>query len=129
MRLLVDTHVLLWWQNDNPRLSRAARAVLADPRHNISISIVSFWEMSIKFRQGKLDAAGSVTLRRAIDEQMDILDIKRDHLTALETLPDRPDHKDPCDRLILSQALSEQIPLMTGDRMMTGYGVSCIGVG
>ncbi|MGL5838528.1 MAG: type II toxin-antitoxin system VapC family toxin [Sphingorhabdus sp.] len=128
MRLLIDTHVFIWWQNDDPLLSKAARAVLADPQHSLLVSIASFWEMSIKFRQGKLQSAGSVAYRKAIGEQVSILDVKLDHLAALEALPDRPDHKDPFDRMMLAQALSEGCPLMTGDRKMVGYGVSCIGV-
>ncbi len=128
MKLLIDTHVLIWWHNDDPRLSRGARAVLANQQHSLLISIASFWEMSIKFRQGKLETAGSVAYRKAAEERLRILDVQLDHLSALETLPERPDHKDPFDRLILAQALSEGCPLMTGDRKMIGYGVSCIGV-
>ncbi len=129
MRLLIDTHVLIWWQNGDPRLSKGARAVLADPRHGLFISIASFWEMSIKFRQGKLQFAGSAAYRKAIDARLDILDVRLDHLSALETLLEKPGHKDPFDRLIVAQALSEGLPLMTGDKQMMGYGVSCIGVG
>ena len=129
MRLLLDTHVLIWWQDDNPRLSSGARAVLADQRHTLVVSVASFWEMSIKFRQGKLETAGSVSYRKAVEEQFQILGIDNSHLVALETLPERANHKDPVDRLILAQALTEGIPLMTGDRLMLGYGVSCIGIG
>ena len=127
MKLLIDTHVLIWWQNDDARLSPGARAILSDTRQSVVISIASFWEMSIKFRQGKLEAAGSVAYRKAVEERWSILSVKLDHLSALETLPERPDHKDPFDRLILAQALSEGYPLMTGDQKMIGYGVSCIG--
>jgi PIN domain nuclease of toxin-antitoxin system len=129
MKLLLDTHVLIWWQDNNPRLSRGARAVLADPRHTLVVSVASFWEMSIKFRQGKLETAGSVAYRKAAEEQFQILGIDDRHLVALETLQERANHKDPFDRLLLAQALSEDIPLMTGDRLMLGYGVSCIGIG
>lgn len=127
MKLLIDTHVLIWWQNDDARLSRGARTVLGDTRHSLFISIASFWEMSIKFRQGKLESAGSAAYRKAVEERLGIVEVKLDHLSALETLPERPDHKDPFDRLILAQALSEGYSLMTGDQKMTGYGVSCIG--
>lgn len=129
MKLLIDTHVLIWWQNNDARLSKGARAVLADPRHSVAVSIASFWEMSIKFRQGKLESAGSVAYRKASEQQIDILGIDASHLVALETLPERANHKDPFDRLILAQALAEDMPLMTGDRLMMGCGVSCIGIG
>jgi PIN domain nuclease of toxin-antitoxin system len=129
MKLLLDTHVLIWWHNNDPRLSKGARAVLADPRYSLVVSIASFWEMSIKFRQSKLESAGSVAHKKASDQEIDVLNIDVTHLVALETLPERANHKDPFDRLILAQALTEGMPLMTGDRLMMGYGVSCIGVG
>jgi PIN domain nuclease of toxin-antitoxin system len=129
MRLLIDTHVVIWWQNDDPRLSAGVRAVLADPDHDVVVSIASFWEMSIKFRHGKLETAGSVAFRKAVEERWSILDFSSSHLITLETLTARASHKDPFDRLLLAQASAEHIPLVTGDRSMTGYGVSCIGIG
>jgi PIN domain nuclease of toxin-antitoxin system len=129
MKLLLDTHVLIWWQDDDPRLSVGARAVLADPRHSLVMSIASFWEMAIKFRQGKLQFSGSVAYRSAVRQEIAIIGIDHMHLLALEALPERANHKDPFDRLILAQALCEGMALMTGDRQMLGYGVSCVGVG
>jgi PIN domain nuclease of toxin-antitoxin system len=129
MKLLLDTHVLIWWQDDDPRLSLGARAVLADPRHNLVMSIASFWEMAIKFRQGKLQISGSVAYRAALRQLISVVGISHDHLLALEALPERANHKDPFDRLILAQALSEGMALMTGDRQMLGYGVTCVGIG
>jgi PIN domain nuclease of toxin-antitoxin system len=129
MRFLIDTHVLIWWQADDSRLGKRARAVLADPQHEVLISIASLWEMSIKFRKGKLSVAGSAALLDPVSDQIGVLHIDVDHLEALEALPQKPGHNDPFDQLILAQAKAEEIPLLTGDRMMTGYGVSCIGVG
>ncbi len=128
MRLLIDTHVLIWWQNADQRLSVGARQLLADPRADVAISIASFWEMSIKFRQGKLQSSGSVAFRNAVEQQFGIVGISDAHLLALEALPERANHKDPFDRLILAQAQIEGRALMTGDRSMLGYGVPCIGV-
>ena len=129
MTLLLDTHVLIWWQDDDPRLSDGARAVLADPRHRLVMSIASFWEMSIKFRQGKLQISGSVAYRHAVQQQIAVIGVSQQHLLALEALPERANHKDPFDRLILAQALTEDMALMTGDRQMLGYGVTCVGIG
>lgn len=128
MRLLIDTHVLIWWQNADRRLNVGARKLLADPRADVAVSVASFWEMSIKFRQGKLQSSGSVAYRRAVEEQFGIVEIADAHLMALEALPERANHKDPFDRLILAQAQIECRALMTGDRSMLGYGVPCIGV-
>ncbi len=129
MRVMIDTNVIIWWQTDDPRLSGRTRAILADPRHILVASVASFWEMSIKFRLDKLDIPGSGAFRRALGEQVQILNVQLGHLVALDTLPNRANHKDPFDRLILAQALSEDTILMTGDRQMMGYGVPCIGVG
>jgi PIN domain nuclease of toxin-antitoxin system len=129
VKLLLDTHVLIWWLDDDPRLSGGARAVLGNPRHRLVMSIASFWEMAIKFRQGKLQISGSVAYRHAVQQQMAIIGVSSDHLLALEALPERANHKDPFDRLILAQALTEDMALMTGDRQMLGYGVTCVGIG
>jgi PIN domain nuclease of toxin-antitoxin system len=129
MKLMLDTHVLIWWLDDDPRLSGGARAVLADPRHSLIMSIASFWEMAIKFRQRKLQISGTTAYRAAMRQQVSVVGISRDHLLALEALPERANHKDPFDRLILAQALSEDMALMTGDRQMLGYGVTCVGIG
>lgn len=129
MRLLIDTHVLIWWQKSDPRLNARARALLADPRSELVVSIASLWEMSLKFRIGKLDVAGSDAWAEAFEGRCSVLSINARHLVALERLPSKPEHKDPFDHLILAQAAAERIPLVTNDKMMTGYGVSCIGAG
>ena len=83
MRLIIDTHVLIWWQNDDTRLGTGARAVLTDPQYSVLVSIASFWEMSIKFRRGKLESAGSVAYRKAIEERLAILPVRLENLSAL----------------------------------------------
>jgi PIN domain nuclease of toxin-antitoxin system len=129
MRMLLDTHVLLWWQVNDPRLSQKARAVLANPQHGLLISIASFWEISIKHRLGKLGVSGGEALSNAQALGCSVLAISPDHITVLDSLPQHALHRDPFDHLILAQAKSEGISLLTGDRKMTGYGVSCVGVG
>jgi PIN domain nuclease of toxin-antitoxin system len=127
VKLLLDTHVLLWWLRDNPRLRAKARAVIADPRVTVLVSIASGWELSIKHRLGKNAELGSAVLREAVDEGFGLVGVTCEHLVALERLPRVNGHGDPFDHLLLAQALVEDARLMTADRMMPSYGVRCIG--
>lgn len=129
MKLLLDTHVLLWWLRDNPLLRSRARALIADRRNEVLISIASFWELSIKRRKGGIEDGGVKVWHEAATEGFTVLGVSPEHLEALESLPAVPRHKDPFDHLILAQASAEQALVMTHDRAMTAYGVPCIGVG
>jgi PIN domain nuclease of toxin-antitoxin system len=128
MRLLLDTHVLLWWQGDDPRLGSRVRALIADPDHQTVISWASLWEISIKYRKGKLDVSGAEVASEAVDDRFELLDVNANHLAAYENLPKVAGHNDPFDHLLLAQAKVENIPLITADRHMTAYGVRCVGV-
>jgi PIN domain nuclease of toxin-antitoxin system len=128
MRLLLDTHVLLWWQGDDPRLGSRVRALIADPDHQTVISWASLWEISIKYRKGKLDVSGAEVASEAVDDRFEFLDVNASHLAAYENLPKVAGHNDPFDHLLLAQAKVENIPLITADRHMTAYGVRCVGV-
>ncbi|MBW8785366.1 MAG: type II toxin-antitoxin system VapC family toxin [Novosphingobium sp.] len=129
MKLLLDTHVLLWWLRDDPRLSGRARSVIAAPNVAVLVSIGSLWELSIKCRIGKIEESGARVLRETIGENFAVLDVTAAHLAALEGFPRVAPHNDPFDHLILAQAQAEMAIVMTGDRIMTRYGVPCIGVG
>lgn len=126
MRLLLDTHVLIWWQRNDPKLGPKTRAAIENPTSTILISAASHWEMSVKFRVGKLDERGSRIWERAEAAGCTIVPITRDHLVALESLPRR--HGDPFDHLILAQAKAENALLVTNDRKMLGYDVPCLRV-
>ena len=128
MRLLLDTHVLLWWLDDDPRLRPPVRSVIADDDHEACVSVVSFWELSIKQRKGKLRSGGVEAWNRALGQGFRILDIERPHLDALSRLPQVQGHKDPFDQLLLAQAEAENAALITADRSLAQYGVRCIGV-
>ena len=129
MRLLIDTHVLVWWRANDARLNPRVRAVVSDPAHIVHVSIVSFWELSIKWRKGKFDQSGVELLRYASAEGFSILGVDLAHLDILERLRKVAGHNDPFDHLILAQAKAERMMLMTGDRAMMGYDVPCIGIG
>jgi len=127
VKLLLDTHVLLWWLRDSLRLSSGARAVIADPRVTVLVSVASGWELSIKHRLGKFAEPGSAILSEAAREGFQIVPVTQKQLSALENLPCMDNHRDPFDHLLLAQALTEDAPLMTADKLMTGYGVRCVG--
>jgi PIN domain nuclease of toxin-antitoxin system len=128
VRLLLDTHVLLWWLKDNPRLGRRARDVIASTEADVLFSVASCWEASVKARKGRIGLAGSDLWRLAIEEGFELLAIEPPHVAEMERLPRVRGHGDPFDHLLLAQAKAEGAALMTADRAMTLYGVPCIGV-
>ncbi len=124
MRCLLDTHALIWWMTNDPHLSRTARALIKD-RDNISlVSTVSAWEIATKVRLGRLPAAADLirdfveTLTR---ERIKILAVTAEHSIRAGLLPGP--HKDPFDRMLIAQALAENIPIVSNDRALDGYGV------
>lgn len=127
MKLLLDTHVFLWWVCDAPELSDTARAAISDPRNACHLSMASCWEMSIKSSLGKLKLKKPV--ERFISEQMQqngflMLNIDLRHLAKVEVLPFH--HRDPFDRLLIAQAKTEKMTLVTVDAAVTAYGIRCI---
>lgn len=124
MTLLLDTHTLLWFVRDDPLLSTAAKALIEEPSHKKFVSIATCWEISIKAGLGKLGLTepASVLLARELPRNnLVLLDIKLEHATAVETLPKH--HRDPFDRLLIAQALSEAIPIVSVDAAFDPYGV------
>ena len=124
MRLLLDTQIALWWLSDDERLSPKSRQLVSDSETEAYFSIGSLWEISVKNGQGKLEANATFVARWLSEWSIKPLPIAVPHLTALEQLP--PHHRDPFDRLILAQALSEGLTVLTSDDKMTLYGVPCI---
>ena len=118
MRLLLDTHVLLWALTDDPQLTPAARDAITDGRNEVFVSAASAWEISIKRGLGKLRAPKDLPeqLRRA---RFDVLPIDLAHALAVESLPDL--HRDPFDRMLVAQAISERLTLVTADPQVQQY--------
>jgi PIN domain nuclease of toxin-antitoxin system len=119
MNLLLDTCVLLWAAREPARLpGRVRNLFLVEPDVALFISVVSAWEISVKPALGLVDAAGwfrtAATQLRAT-----ILPIRLEHIAALQTLPVL--HKDPFDRMLLAQAVAEQLDLVTGDETLRRY--------
>lgn len=126
MKLLLDTHSLIWWLNDDLRMGQQAKSLVADRNNHVLVSCVSFWEISIKHRIGKLDEIGSVIHAEVLSSGFLVLGIDAAHLAKLEDLPLDPNFKDPFDNLILAQALVEGATLITGDRKLLRSGVRSI---
>lgn len=127
MTLLVDTHVILWWLNDDPRLSRKAHKALenSDARH--WVSYVSLWEIAIKSSLGKLDTGGRSVEQLAVilDKQgFALLPIRIEHLARIADLEHL--HRDPFDRLLIAQASVLGVPLLTEDKMIKQYPVKTL---
>ena len=127
MRLLVDTHVFLWALLDDHRLSKKAKQILRSDEHELVFSLVSLWEIAIKMKTGKLNAVGS-SVAYIHDEMeafgMELLPIRYEHLLQLESLPAH--HGEPFDRLLLAQAVTESLPILSHDRMFGRYPVKVI---
>ncbi len=123
MRLLLDTHALLWWWTDDPRLLGAARDAIANPENEIWVSAASAWEIATKDRLGKLELLPNLTLRfNDLIEQsrFRLLAIDASHALLAGSL--RQDHRDPFDRMLAAQAQIENLHLVTTDRAFETFG-------
>lgn len=121
MKLLLDTQLLLWAAGQPERLSKLARKLLNDPQNELVFSAASLWEVAIKSSLGREDFRVEPRLLRRglLDNGYVELPITSQHAVNIDGLP--PLHKDPFDRLLLSQALSEGITLLTTDSSLAGY--------
>lgn len=126
MRVLLDTHVALWALADDPRLPPSARRLIADPRSEIWVSAASVWEIAIKHRLGRGDMpiSGDQALQWFGAAGYGVLAMSATHAAATENLPAL--HADPFDRLLVAQALTEPLRLVTHDRAVAAYSDSVI---
>ncbi len=122
MRVLIDTHLLLWALAAPAKLSKAARRMI--DKSEIYVSAASIWEISIKTSLGKLDADPVKVLAAVEPAGFALLSISGEHAAAVATLG--PHHKDPFDRLLIAQALAEPMHLLTNDEVLGAYGVFVI---
>jgi PIN domain nuclease of toxin-antitoxin system len=121
LRLLFDTHALLWWLSGDAQLGQAACDLIADPSNDILVSVVSLWEIQVKVRVGKLDADLSDVLRAIEAQDLKLVPIVPAHLLCLGTLPLH--HKDPFDHLLIAQAITEAVIFLSDDRHASRYPV------
>lgn len=119
MKLLLDTHIYLWWLIDSPSLSRSARQMIP-AADQVFVSVVSIWEAGIKWRAGKLPVSPEALVEGLNDNGMTTLPVSLNHTLQLCRLPDH--HRDPFDRMLVAQAMSEPMFLLTSDGALAEYG-------
>jgi PIN domain nuclease of toxin-antitoxin system len=127
MRLLLDTHILIWWSSNSERLSENVHNLITDANNTIIFSIASVWEMQIKLQRSKLTI--ELPLPELIETQkqtngLQILPIELSHIYTLDGLPNH--HRDPFDRILVAQAIFEKIPLLSIDVIFDAYPINRI---
>ncbi|HLO20354.1 MAG TPA: type II toxin-antitoxin system VapC family toxin [Sphingomicrobium sp.] len=127
MKLLLDTHAFLWWVEGAPALGRRARAEVSNPDNEVFVSIASCWELAIKLSLGKLRLTQG--LERFIPEQLTrngfgLLGMEFRHVARVADLPFH--HRDPFDRVLVAQALQDELAIVSADRMFRKYGVTVV---
>jgi PIN domain nuclease of toxin-antitoxin system len=126
--ILLDTNILIWALNDDPRLTRRIRAAISSPASDVRVSVVSAWEIAIKYQSRKLalDAPIETVLSQVLSGTVwPVLAVLPAHIMALLELP--PLHRDPFDRLLIAQARAEGMALATADAEIRKYSVPTLG--
>ena len=127
MKLLLDTHIFIWWADQPEKLSPAALSALEDDANELLLSVVSVWEMQIKIQLGKLNL--SLPLKDLLKNQeetnqLTVLPVTLTHVLALDALPFH--HKDPFDRLLIAQSVEEELTIVTADTQFSAYSVKLL---
>jgi PIN domain nuclease of toxin-antitoxin system len=120
----VDTHALLWWLSDNPKLAKPAARAIADTRNTVIVSAASAWEIATKFRLGKLPTAVHLVADFAGQmerEGFELLAVSAEHAIRGGLLPGP--HKDPFDRMLIAQAQADHLPVVSNETVFDAYGV------
>jgi len=121
VKLLLDTHTILWWLSDDRRLSQIARSAIADPDNQPTASVVAGYEIAYKQSLGRLPSSRGNLRDRFTREGFEILPLSLDHALAAAALPGP--HRDPWDRIMMAQARMEGLTIVTVDRVFSQYGV------
>lgn len=120
MRVLLDTHIVLWWLEDHPRLSRKIRKLVSDGNNQVLVSAVTLWEIAIKQALGKLTLPDDF-FSRFPDAGFQELPITWEHARVAGSFP--PHHSDPFDRMLAAQARVEKLTLVSTDSIFENYPV------
>lgn len=124
MKLLLDTHTFIWWDSTPEKLSETALALIQDTNNTVLLSVVSVWETQIKSQLGKLSLASplaDIVRTQQTVNGIEVLPIALNHAIALDQLPLH--HKDPFDRMLIAQAISENATLISRDSAFAQYSV------
>ncbi|RIK43819.1 MAG: PIN domain nuclease [Chloroflexi bacterium] len=128
MRFLLDTQIFIWWDSEPERLPPRLLAYCEDPTNALVLSVASVWEMQIKSQLGKLDLdrpLAAIIEEHQQENLLELLPIELPHVLALEQLPLY--HKDPFDRVIVAQAIMEQLTILSVDSLFAHYPVTVYG--
>lgn len=126
MKVLLDTHVFLWWINEHERLSNLARRILESADTEAYVSVAVVWEITIKARLGRFNLPEdlkSFLRQQIITNRFQVLPINLDHTLAVFDLPVIAGHREPFDRLLISQSTVEEMPVISGDLAFEAYEV------
>lgn len=124
MRLLLDTHILLWWLADDPVLPHSIKSAIADPHAEIFVSAATSWEIAIKHALGRLVFPVARLPAILIEARMSPLAISVEHGLVAGSLP--PHHHDPFDRMLIAQAQHEGLTIVSVDKMFGRYAVAIL---
>ena len=127
MKILLDTQAFLWLSSNDKQLSKKAIKIFLDEKNNFTLSLASIWEMSIKCSLGKLSIQPSLerfVLDELQDNSIEQLPITFSHIIKVQSLPFH--HRDPFDRLLIAQALIENLPILSTDAIFDQYGLKRI---
>ncbi len=119
MQILLDTHILLWWLNNDDKLPQTARLLISEADNQIYVSHVSLWEIQIKIMTGKLEANLPAILQALPQNDFQELPTRSAHILELGSLAAH--HQDPFDRMLIAQALTESLKLITHDKNVALY--------
>jgi PIN domain nuclease of toxin-antitoxin system len=127
MKLLLDTNVFIWLNDAPHRVRNRVMTVIANPDNDLFLSLTSIWEMQIKIQLGKLelnDSLPDILKTQQVENNIQILTINLNHIWSLENLPNH--HRDPFDRLLIAQAQTEDMTLVSADEMFDLYDVDLL---
>lgn len=126
MRLLIDTHILIYFLEGNKLLEQNHRQTIADSQNEVLLSIASLWEMAIKISIGKLTLSQTLedVIKQIYSENIEILPISPDHTLQVSTMPFH--HRDPFDRITIAQCQIENLPIISNDKNFSAYGVKLL---
>ena len=122
MRLLLDTHILIWWLADDRKLAKSARAIIANPDNDVLVSAASLWEISIKVALGRLEVELDDLEQNVAANGFRSLPINFRHAITAGRLP--AIHRDPFDRMLIAQASVEELRVTSHDKIFERYGLS-----
>jgi PIN domain nuclease of toxin-antitoxin system len=126
VRVLLDTHVLLWWLADDRKLTRVARDVIANPQNDVLVSAASVWEIAIKAALGRIEIDLDSLEDAIVKSGFQSLPIHARHAVTVGRLPTV--HRDPFDRMLVAQARVEELRVVSHDRVFERYGLAAEGL-